>query len=205
MTKIIRLEEKNLYKEVKDCLSNGGIIIYPTETLYGIGCLAFNENSCNKILDIKKRSENKGMILLVRDEFMLNKYFKVEKKYLERYLNIKKPLTLIVESKIPFSKPILGNNKNVAVRISQNIFVKNLFKHIDQPLTSTSANRSGTQNLLDFESIYKNFADNVDLIIDSGSIPPSKGSTIVDLTKTPPLIIREGDLTNKDIQEFIYG
>ncbi|MGH7886039.1 MAG: L-threonylcarbamoyladenylate synthase [Thermodesulfobacteriota bacterium] len=205
MTKIIKAGDQNLYSEAADCLNNGGVIIYPTETLYGIGCLAFSESSCNRILDIKKRPENKGMILLVKDEFMLNKYFRIDKSSLEKYLRIKKPITLILETKTSFPIAVLGENVNVAVRISQNIFVKKLFNLIDQPITSTSANLSGTHNLLDIKTICKNFNNKVDLIIDSGSIPSSNGSAIVDLTQTPPVLIREGDLTRKDIKELING
>lgn len=183
----------------------GGIIIYPTETLYGIGCLAFNSSSCEKILAIKNRPVNKGMIVLVKDENMLDKYFKIKKTHLEKYLKIKKPLTLILKTKINFPSPILGENKNVAVRISQNSFVKDLFNYIEEPLTSTSANLSGKGNQNDFDAICKDFINKVDLIVDSGSLPTALGSTILDLTQSPAQILREGNLNKKELEEFING
>ncbi len=205
MTKIFKVKNKETPNKAADCLNKNGVIIYPTETLYGIGCLAFNSESCKRILEIKNRPENKGMILLVRDKKMLEKYFKIRGKYLKEYINTKKPLTLILESKVDFPAAIVGENKNIAVRISKNPFVKQLFNYIDEPLTSTSANISGKSNSNDFKDIYKGLINKVDLIVDSGSLPPSLGSTILDLTQTPPKVLREGDLTKDELKEFTHG
>lgn len=205
MSKLIKATNTEAAKEAAKHLNSKGVIIYPTETLYGIGCLAFDEESCERILDIKNRPGNKGMIVLVRDGVMLNKYFEIEKRYLEKYLKIKKPLTLILSPKIEFPAQIKGDNKNIAVRISSNNFVKNLFDYINEPLTSTSANISGKENSNDFEDVYKAFINRVDLIVDSGSLPSSLGSTILDLTQSPPKVLREGNLNKKNLEDFIYG
>ena len=85
------------------------------------------------------------------------------------------------------------------------LFVKELFNHIDEPITSTSANISGSGNLVEIEDICEYFFNKVDLIVDSGNIPHSSGSAIVDLTKNPPIIIREGDLSTGEIKEFLSG
>jgi L-threonylcarbamoyladenylate synthase len=81
--------------------------------------------------------------------------------------------------------------------------VNRLFDLLDQPITSTSANISGEENLFNIGEIRKTFEGKVELIVDSGNLPPSKGSTVVDLTINPPLIIREGDISKEELQEFL--
>lgn len=205
MTRVIKSEEKAVFSEVANCLKGGGVIIYPTETLYGIGCIAFNEQACQRILNVKNRPESKGMILLVRDAGMMKEHFKISIQHIENYSKVRGALTLVLEAKTKFPDVISGENKNVAVRISGSPFVKELFNHIDQPITSTSANLSGEKNDSKIENICKNFMNKVDLIVDSGSLPTSKGSTIVDLTQNPPITIRQGELSRKDIEDFING
>lgn len=91
----------------------------------------------------------------------------------------------------------------MAVRISVNEFVSSLFKHIDTPIVSTSANISENDNIFNIEDVLGVFRGKVELIIDSGNLPPSKGSTILDLTVSPAKIIREGDTKAEDLEGFI--
>ncbi|MGH7900177.1 MAG: L-threonylcarbamoyladenylate synthase, partial [Thermodesulfobacteriota bacterium] len=81
-------------------------------------------------------------------------------------------------------------------------FVKRLFESLSGPITSTSANLSGMGNVYDFKSVFETFNGKVELIVDSGTLQPSKGSTIVDLTVTPPSILREGDISRELLEEF---
>ena len=83
--------------------------------------------------------------------------------------------------------------------------MQTLFDIIDEPLTSTSANLSGDQNLLDSRELFDAFNGKVDLVVDSGKIPESRGSTILDLTLDPPQILREGDIKTDNLKEFIDG
>lgn len=113
------------------------------------------------------------------------------------------PLTLVVKEKTGLPELITSGTGKVAVRVSCAEFVKRLFKYIDHPLCSTSANLSGAENILEFDKIVEMFEDKVDLIVDSGNLPPSKGSTILDVTVSPPEILREGDVSTQDLKEFL--
>lgn len=146
-----------------------------------------------------------GMIVLVKDSGMLLKYFKISERHLENYEKINGALTLVLEPKVEFPAAVRGDNKNVAVRISSGRFVKKLFENVDEPFTSTSANISGEGSGNNIEKICENFINKVELIVDSGSLPTSTGSTIIDLTKNPPEVIRQGELSKKNIEDFIYG
>ena len=183
----------------------GGVIIYPTETLYGIGCLAFNRDACRRTVKIKRRSEDKGLIVLVRDTEMLDRHFHVSAELLERYSGSQKPLTLILHPKSSFPEEVSGGRNSVAVRISTSPFVKELLRRVGEPITSTSANISGTENSNRFTDIRRNFSSGIDVIVDSGTLPLSMGSAIVNLTTTPPEIIREGDLSVTEIEKILHG
>jgi L-threonylcarbamoyladenylate synthase len=184
-------------------INNGGVVIYPTETLYGLGANALSEISVRRVFVTKGRPYGKPIPLLVRDIEMFREVAIVTEqasKLIRSFLP--GPLTLVLDEKINFPGLITADTGKVAVRISNHPFVKQLFRYISQPLTSTSANISGGGNLYDIKGIYDAFNSKVDLIIDSGTLHPSKGSTVVDLTKSPPSIIREGEISRELIEEF---
>ncbi len=112
-------------------------------------------------------------------------------------------LTIILKVSEELNPIITSGTGKVAVRISAHPFVSRLFEYIDVPLTSTSANLSGAGNILKSSYIYETFRDKVELIIDSGNIPASKGSTIVDLAAGSPRIVREGDLSSRKLKEYL--
>ncbi len=205
MTEIIKENNPLVFDKVSECLTGGGVIIYPTETLYGIGCLAFNQEACRRIVKIKRRSGQKGLIVLTRDVEMLDRHFHVSSELLRRYSRSQKPLTLILHPKSPFPKEVSGGRDSVAVRISPSPFVKEILSRVGEPITSTSANISGRGNSNRFIDIRRDFPSGIDVIVDSGTLPPSMGSAIVNLTTASPEIIREGDLSIAEIEEILYG
>ena len=205
MTKIIKENDPLVFDKVSESLTGGGIIIYPTETLYGIGCLAFNQEACRRIVEIKGRSADKGLIVLIRDTEMLDRHFYVPTELLVRYSRNQKPLTLILRPKSAFPEEVSGGRDSVAARISTSPFVKEVLSRVGEPITSTSANISGRGNSNRFTDIRRDFPSGIDVIVDSGTLPPSMGSAIVNLTTTSPEIIREGDLSVTEIKEILHG
>ncbi len=205
MTEIIKENDPLVFDKISECLTGGGVIIYPTETLYGIGCLAFNQEACRRIVKIKRRSEEKGLIVLVSDKEMLDRHFHVPAELLERYSRSQKPLTLILHSKSAFPEEVSGGRNSVAVRISTSPFVKEVLRRVGEPITSTSANISGRGNSNRFIDIRRDFPSGIDVVVDSGTLPSSTGSAIVNLTTLSPEIIREGDLSVTEIEKILYG
>ncbi|HVY54564.1 MAG TPA: L-threonylcarbamoyladenylate synthase [Thermodesulfobacteriota bacterium] len=184
-------------------LRSGGVIVYPTETLYGIGALASNGTSVERVFEIKGRPHASPIPVLGRDLGMLEEVaeFNAAARLLAENF-WPGALTLVLKDKGKLPELITAGTGKTAVRVSAHPFVARLFKELDGPLTSTSANPSGGGNLLEFSHIYREFNGRVELIIDSGNIPPSKGSTVVDVTTTPPEILREGDLSISKLKEF---
>ncbi len=204
--KILPSSDASCAKIVAKTLKNGGVIIYPTETLYGIGSLADNAESISRIFNIKERMSDKPLLTLVKDTDMIRKYFKISEKQLRLYEKFSKlPLTIIIEQKFGFPDELSAGTKNIGIRISSNQFVTELFNFIDVPLASTSANISTQMQTTEIKEITDQFINKVDLIVDSGNLPESKGSTILDITTHPPVIIREGDIEKKNLKEFFIG
>jgi len=189
-----------------EVLGSGGVIVYPTETLYGIGSLATDKDAIDRIFEIKRRAYGKPLLTLVRDTEMIKKYFSVSIEQIELYEKLNKfPLTVILNQKFEFPDALSAGTGKIGVRISSNEFVAELFKYIDVPLVSTSANISDQENTTAIDEISNLFMDKVDLIIDSGNLPVSKGSTVLDLTKNPPEVLRKGDIDEKELMELLVG
>ncbi len=184
----IKIED---YKKIKDILEKGGIFIYPTETIYGIGGNALIESVYDRIKKIKQRDDKKNFIWLFKDIDMMRKFTFINAK--EEQL-IKKyhpgPLTIILKSKIE-------NFDYIACRISPHPFLNKLFELINFPIISTSANISNQQYIHKFDLIYSIFSKKVDVLVeddienkDNNALP----STIVKVENNKIIILREGKI-----------
>jgi len=202
-TEVIGASDPEAPEKAASVLRNGGVVVYPTETLYGIGALATNETSVERVFEIKGRPPVSPIPVLGKDRGMLEEVAEFNDQ--ARLLAEKfwpGPLTLVLKDKGKLPKLITAETGKIAVRVSAHMFVSKLFNELEGPLTSTSANPSGGGNLHNFINIYRTFNGHVELIIDSGNIPTSKGSTVVDVTTTPPEILRQGDLAISELKEF---
>ena len=204
MTEVTKEEKLESPKIAASIINQGGTIVYPTETLYGLGANALSEISVRRVFVVKGRPDGNPIPVLVRDIEMFHQIANVTRqasKLIDRFLP--GALTLVLNQKIKLPDLITADTGKVAVRISSHPFVRRLFEYISEPLTATSANISGRDNLYDIKDIIDAFRSRVDLIIDSGSLHPSKGSTVVDLTQTPPSIIREGEISRELIEGLL--
>ncbi len=203
MTEIIKEEKPKSPQKAASVLNGGGVIIYPTDTLYGIGADAFDEQSVRNVFISKGRPVGNPIPILVKNEAMLREVGEVSEVasiLIDKFLP--GPLTVVLNEKEKFPPLVTAGTRKVAIRISSHPFVVRLFNLISRPITSSSANISGQDNIFDFNSVYKAFDTKVDLIIDSGTLDKSKGSTVVNLTVSPPIIVREGDISRKLIEEI---
>jgi L-threonylcarbamoyladenylate synthase len=165
-------------------LNKGGIIIYPTDTIWGIGCDATNEKAVNKIYKTKLRSHNKSMIVLLDDVEKLKLYLnEVPEIAISLMEQINTPLTIIYPSARNLAKNVFAEDGTVAIRIVKDSFCLELCKTFDKPLVSTSANISGYTYPLVFRDIDERLLKSADYIMESGRtlIRQIKPSTIVKL------------------------
>ena len=204
------LNNKNQIEKVSNdaarVLQSRGVIIYPTDTLYGFGVNAFNENAIIKVFKIKKQDRNKPISVIVKDIKMARKIACIDskvEKILERIWP--GPITVVLRKKDIIPYVLTGNGETIAIRIPDNEFISALMKKIDFPITATSANISGEKNLLKPSEIvekFKNGKPSPDLFINDGNIKNPTASTIIDLTDTTPKILRIGVVGKDKMQEF---
>ena len=170
-----------------------GVIIYPTETLYGIGANPFYPEAMQRLYAIKGRAEAKPIPFLIKDQEMLATLVEevpaVGRKLMKRYWP--GALTLIFRAKKELPTALRGKDGFIGVRISTHPVAKAIVQAMDAPLTSTSANLAGEKDILDGKELAQVFGNQVDLIIDSGKAA-GKGSTVVDVTVEPPRVVRQG-------------
>jgi L-threonylcarbamoyladenylate synthase len=133
--------------DIEACLTvleSGGLILYPTDTIWGIGCDATNEEAVEKIFSLKKRIETKALIVLIADERSLLQY--VASPHIEVFdyiAGVSKPTTIIYENAIGLASNLLAEDGSVGIRICADEFCKHLIKRFRKPIVSTSANVSG--------------------------------------------------------------
>jgi L-threonylcarbamoyladenylate synthase len=170
-----------------------GVIIYPTETLYGLGAHPLFPEAMQRIYAIKGREAAKPIPFLIKDEEMLTGLVEevpsIGRELIKRYWP--GALTLIFRAKKGLAPPLRGKDGTIALRISSHPVARGILAAMDAPLTSTSANLAGAEDLLDGKQLAQLFGKQVDLIIDAGKVP-GVASTVVDMTVEPPRVVREG-------------
>lgn len=141
-------------------------LLYPTDTVWGIGCDATSEEAVAKIFEIKQRSESKSLVILVDSFEMLKKYIpKVSEAVLALLSKTTNPTTIIYDNPIGLAKNVVAADNTVAIRIVQNEFCRRLINQFGKPIVSTSANISGNPTPKSFDEIEKSILDSVDYVV----------------------------------------
>jgi len=173
-------------------LQKEGLILYPTDTVWGLGCDATNEEAVKKVYALKERSESKSLVVLVDSLDMLNEYIKYIPEEALRLLNsLEKPTTIIYEHKQGLAKNMIAADNTIAVRIPNHQFCKNLVSEFGKPIVSTSANKSGSETPKSFSEIDPAIIEGVDYIVNLERDKVShKASTILKLIGDEVQVIR---------------
>lgn len=157
--------ETDLYESLK-ALQSGGIILYPTDTIWGIGCDATNANAVQKIYRLKNREEKKSLIILVTGEDMIRRYVKnPSEKMLNFATTSQQPTTAIFSDAIHLPTQLVNEDGTIAIRIVNELFCRNLIQQLKKPLVSTSANISGERYPENFSQVSEKIKTGVDYIV----------------------------------------
>lgn len=181
-------------QEAAHILKSGGVIGYPTETVYGLGTDAYNEEALERLYNIKGRDQNKPLSILIGNQEMLEEVTSRIPPVATGLIRGHWPgaLTIIFEASKACPPILTGNSGKIGVRISPHAIVKKLLEAFKGPITSTSANLSGMDSLSDPDEVYRVFRGRIDLIMDGGKTEGEGVSTVIDVTVSPPRILREG-------------
>ena len=175
-------KKQKIINKTIEVLESGGIILYPTDTIWGIGCDATNENAINKIYEIKKRQKNKPLILLIHDIKLLEKYISNVPKIASKLIqNSTQPTTIIYENPKNLPKTLVYQN-TIGIRVVNNHEISVVLKKFNKPITSSSANISNSMHAINFSEIDGYIKNNVDYIVPENFTSyknTKKSSTIV--------------------------
>ena len=199
--KIIKLNprkpEEKLIKRAASVIKEGGLVAFPTETVYGLGADYFNEDAVKKVYKVKSRPSNKPLTLHISNVSMLNE-FVVELPELAKRL-IKQfwpgPLTLILMSK---------DGQKLGFRMPRNEIALKLISECGTPIVAPSANPSGEKSPTEAADVSKKLGRKIDMILDGGKTHLGIDSTIIDTTIFPYKILREGAFTKASVSQAWY-
>lgn len=189
-------------------LKAGGIIVYPTDTLYGLGIDPANSAAVQKLYALKERLKSNPVSLMVESIDRIEEIsgFLLEKNLLRISKLFPGKFTILLENSIQPGNELYENlcdQEKIGWRIPDNKFCNMLSVVYGKPISTTSANLSGKGNVTNISEVLAHFGNKLDLVIDSGPISNTSGSTIIDFTKNPLMIVREGEVEKSKVQELL--
>jgi L-threonylcarbamoyladenylate synthase len=195
------IPDDRLIKEAVNQLSSGSIIVYPTETFYGLGAVYDDETALERIFTVKNRDISKPVHLLIPDTAGL---CRITDHVSEISLSVAHkfwpgPVTLLFPPSPNLSPLLIGSSGQIGCRISSHPVAQRFLNLLNKPVTSTSANISGGISPTTIDQIPESLLSSVDIILDAGETPGGNPSTIIDVTVPPFTVIREGAIPSEDI------
>jgi len=195
------IKQQNLNTlEIVEELKQGKTIVYPTETVYGLGCDATNQSAVDKIFEIKQRQQEKSVLVLVPSVAMAMNYVewnekleKISQKYWPG------PLTVVMKAKpdCGLAKGVVAEDGTVAFRVTGHALCAEITEALNRPLVSTSANIASHKSASDIKDVWEIFADaevKPDIIIDAGELPHTSPSTVIKIKDGKIIVLRQGEV-----------
>lgn len=190
-----------ILKEASEIIHNGGVVVFPTQCLYGLAADALNPAAASKIYKIKKRPLHKPLLILIKNPKSLETIVKEIPWQAQLLMKQFWPgnLTILLFAKDNLPKVLTGKTGKIGVRLPGHRVAAALTGYLDNPITGTSANLSGMPGCSDIRYLDSHILQNVDLVLDAGPLKGGIGSTVIDMTEKKPLILREGCITSEQI------
>jgi L-threonylcarbamoyladenylate synthase len=209
MTTIIKIDPENPEHDKIDeavaLLKKGGVIAFPTETLYGLGADARNEAAIEKIFGIKGRDFKNPILVVIGDRGHLEAFAAdiplQARKLMDRFWP--GPLTIVFRAAPPVSPKLTAGSGKIGIRLTSHPVAMAISKRLGGPVTATSANLSGAPECSSAVEVLSQLEGKLDGVVDGGQTPGGKGSTIVDATVSPVKVLREGVIPAALIQDTL--
>jgi L-threonylcarbamoyladenylate synthase len=202
MARIVKADAAGALRRAVAVLKGGGLVVYPSDTVYGLGAAASDERAVGRVFAVKGRDAVKALSLLLADAADLEPLC-AEVPLLFHVLADRYwpgPLTLVLHRSSAFRSAALGGGDTIAVRVPGHPFLRALIRTLGEPITGTSANRSGRPACRSAQEAERELGDAVDLIIDGGPSRAGSESTVVDVTSGLPVVLREGAIARADVE-----
>ncbi|HXC62589.1 MAG TPA: L-threonylcarbamoyladenylate synthase [Nitrospiria bacterium] len=207
--KIVRVDpvhpQPELLAKAADLIHRGGVIAFPTETFYGLGADALNRQAIERIYAIKGRDRSKPILILVEARDRINAFVKPFPSMAERLMTAfwPGPLTILFQANDRLPIELTAGTGKIGIRFPSHPVVRALLSAVGVPLTGTSANRADGRSPQTAEEVRNSIGLELDLILDGGSTPGEKPSTVLDCTTSPFQIVREGIVSRGDLETVI--
>lgn len=202
----VKIDPEKPQKDVIDAavrvIKNAGVIAFPTRSIYGLGADALNQKAVQKIFEIKKRPLDKPILVLIKDKNAIKDIAKNIPPAATRIMDIFWPgnVTIVLEANPDLPEALTAGTGKIGVRLPQHRVALALVNELNGPITGTSANISGGEGCHRISDLDVQITSKLDLILDAGPLKKGKGSTVVDVTTQPPKVLREGEISARDIQ-----
>jgi L-threonylcarbamoyladenylate synthase len=199
---IVSIKTKNAAKEAAQAVRSGGIVIVPTETVYGFATSAFNVLNYQRIYKLKGRSYKKPLSIMVADVEAAKAFVQINDRFLPMTSKFWPGQLTLIFPTTELGKILSGGRDDLGVRIPDSVFMLKFLKDIAMPLWTTSVNISGKKSAKTFEETMP-FIRRVALIVDGGTCKYSYESTVIDMTKYPYTVLRKGCLDPDAVLKLI--
>ena len=199
--------EPEIIAEAAAVIRQGRVLSFPTRCLYGLGADALNSAAVERVVNIKQRSGQNPILVLIDSRKQLDSLVKVIPPAGDAIMDAFWPgrVTLVFEARHSLPSQLTARTGKIGVRLPGHPVALALAKHVQGPLTGTSANISGQPGCYRSADLDPAIADQLGLILDAGTLIGGVGSTVVDVTVTPPEILREGAVTGPDVLKLVSG
>jgi L-threonylcarbamoyladenylate synthase len=190
---------------VVQVIRKGGIIAFPTSTLYGLGADANNPQAVERVFDIKGRRSHRPLLVLIRDKTCLPELVREIPPKAVLLMEAFWPggITVVFHASERISGRLTGNTGKIGVRVPKHPVAAAIVAQLEGPMTGTSANLSGRGGCSDIACLEEQMSAQLDGVLDAGPLQGGRGSTVIDVTIDPPKILREGTISEHQIQSVL--
>ena len=204
MAKVLKVGAEGCLREAVAVLKGGGLVVYPSDTVYGLGAAASDSRAAARLFVVKGRPSQKAVSLLLADAEdmppLCAEVPSVARRLAERFWP--GPFTLVLRRSPEFHSEALGGD-TLALRVPDHPFLREMIRRLGEPITGTSANRSGQPSCRTAREAQRELGDTVDLIIDGGPSRAGPESTVVDITAESPKLVREGAIGRAEMEQVV--
>jgi L-threonylcarbamoyladenylate synthase len=206
--RLLKVDQENfamVIHEAAQVIFSGGVIAVPTESFYGLAVHALNEKAIERLFRVKGRRQDNPLLILVSSKDTLDRYVFEASEKARRLMERFWPggLTLVFHARPILPDLLTARTGKIGVRLSSHLVPRELARAVGEPITGTSANRSGQPSCSTAEEVMEAIGEDIDLILDGGRTRGGKGSTVLDVTLDPPLVLREGIVTRDELAPLL--
>ncbi|MBI2201778.1 MAG: threonylcarbamoyl-AMP synthase [Armatimonadetes bacterium] len=204
---IVRASASDVPRRAIETLTQGGVVVYPTDTVYGVGCRIDDDAAVRRVFALKGRPHTEALPVLLAEVAQLDQYARDVPPAARRLVSRFWPgaLTVVVRRSERVPSLVAGGGPTVALRVPNHPVPRALVRAVGVPIVGTSANTHGMPSPVTAQLAVYDLGDRVDLVLDGGRVPGGRESTVVDVTSQSPRVVRQGAILAKEIESLFGG